>query len=285
MILRNSLSMIFFIIQQVCASKIKIFTLNQERLFNPQDIPTVAYFDETTSPGFQRNYAVFEHVAQIGPNVTYLFVNCTRYPNECINKKAEPFPGIRLYRQNYPKPSLFINEHSAYAISEFVTHVTNLPNNIGVSNLKILTKDNYSYFETLELCSVTTYLNLKSQQSQVFVPSLHQLADVMKPVPTVQVAIFDCSPDIRECIRHGITVAPLVRVKNGENITYYDGFREMPYLLEFVNKNCQTFQGEDGLVNKTLLKLQNPSKYQEYEKFLKNYIHNKSLKIEAKENV
>ena len=277
--------MLFNFIYYASATEVEFFTMSKENVFHPKDIPTVAFYDETTSPAFGRNFAVFQEVAQIGPNVTYIFVNCTRYPNTCKNQRAEPYPGIRLYRHDNPKPALFFNEHSAYAISDFVTRITQLPNNMGVSNLKILTKENYSYFESLDLCSVTTYLNMKNQQSQVFVPTLHQLADVMKPVPTVQVAIFDCSPDIRECIRHGITVAPIVRVKNGDNISYFDGYREMPYLLEFVNKECHTYQGEDGFVNKSFLKLQNPTKYQEYKAFIKKYSNKNELENMAKENL
>jgi hypothetical protein len=220
-------------------------------MFKPKSISVAGLFfagSPQSEAEDKEEIRIFGKASELIIGAEFLLVNCTTYPRVCEEKMASPKPCLFLFRPPKPDPLQFTNEHSIYAIVEFVTGNGKAQSVIPPNdNLKTLSPDNYSNFGVGSPYKIIAFMNSRDRMSQMLYPTLHQLADVFAPEKDMTLGTIDCGIHPKYCISIGVDAAPIVRVARQDGqFDDYVGTREMPFLLKFINEKCQKNRKDDG---------------------------------------
>jgi hypothetical protein len=228
-------------------SIVQVFRTGMEHLIKPRDPALVALYYSMATQDYERELRIFARVSEMILDAEFVTINCTRFKTFCIDQQADPLPLIQLWCSARRKGVDMTNEHSPYAIVEFVT--TNsfarsllLP----TDNMKQLVYSNYAEFAIRPKCNVVSFMNPRDRQSELLFPTLFELADIFQPEPDVAFGMINCSDNVSFCFSLGIRFAPIVRVYKGTNIWDFVGTRELDPLLEFINQKCGKRRADDG---------------------------------------
>ena len=224
-----------------------------EMQFNSK--PIVAYvYNNMSGYIYEDKMNVFRRVSEIFPNATFTFFDCSKPGERCQNLGINPNPSIYVFGAKHHHHSLmFTNEISLYAISEFIINNLQIKPTIKLSDHPILWKENVTHFALKRKCTAIFYTDREDRMSQLLVPTISELKGSFVPDDEVDVGEVQCNHDIDFCIEAlGVTAVPLLRVYKDGSYSEYNGIREFPNLLDFINGKCKTYRRSEKEVNMSL---------------------------------
>lgn len=175
-----------------------------------------------------------------------ILVNCSKYLSVCIDKFADIIPCVKLYS---PKGSQVVTmslEISAYNIITFVTQRTRIKSKLPKSQILQINRLNYADFFHSGDYHIIEYIESNDQSSEMLDISYEEISQIYSKDEDIKFGRVNCSDDIDFCLEVGTDSVPIVRLyKNNETILFA-GTREIPYILNFINENCNKHRSMNG---------------------------------------
>jgi hypothetical protein len=176
------------------------------------------------------------------------------------------------------------NEHAPYAIVEFITSNSLSKSLLRDSgNLISLNSDNWAKFATQNNWKIVTFMNPNERISLLLYPTISELADIFESEKDMAFGLVNCTGNFSFCKSLNVRAAPIVRVYNGPVWKDYEGYRELEFLLPWVNKECGKRRRIDGS-----LEVRRP--IEGFERTLRNFLNDgnrtrfmEEFKVESEE--
>ena len=229
----------------------RILEYSDERqdVFAVTDEPVLALFYDGETPATKRAKGLLERVSNLTTGVSFAVCDCGRFPDTCISLFVEPLPGFRLFTARRTEPYEYTNEHSLFALLDFLKRNTKCVSAVQESGkLFNVTAGNYDEISTGGSCNVIAYVLPRDRMSLLFAPTIRELAHVYRDEVDMNFGVVNCTANMTFCRSVGIDAAPIVRVYKGTEYVDYEGVREVPYLVDFVNAQCGRFRTQEGLL-------------------------------------
>jgi hypothetical protein len=221
----------------------------------PRDSPTLVLYYATDTGAHQRELVIFNRASALLFGADFLTVNCSAHFDWCVARQIEPLPLIQLFSHPKHKPIDMTNEHAPYAIVDFAASNSLARSMIPPStNLKSLDESEWAQFVTQNKWRIVTFMNPIDRASQLLYPTARELADIFAEESDMVFALVNCTGNYSFCHSLDVRAAPLVRVYEGPVWVDYDGYRELEFLLPWLNRRCRKGRRFDGAmeVRKTI---------------------------------
>lgn len=211
------------------------------RLFESKDgIVGLFYYSEDKNISDERPFTVFKQAEKYYPNITFGIVNCHENLTRCHRNGIEPSPAIYTSNKFHSNRVQYTNEFSLFPILYYLQHVTRQnPINITLQKPpevnRLDVKSKLGQYD----CSAIFYTDMSDRMSQILIGAMNEIADAFK-YDNVFVGQALCNKDLELCFKMNVTVAPLLRVYKSDEYYDYEGIREVPQLLSFINSKCGT---------------------------------------------
>lgn len=270
----------------VCVN-IEEYSPDKPNFFRRQNEPVLALFYDLPMNKSKRSMRQLHRLAELVSGVTLVTCNCDEYPDVCLELFVEPLPGFRLFTSHRAEPYEFTNEHSLFPLLDFVKYGAKAVSSLIESpKLENVTAENYVEVSTGGNCNVIAYTLPRDRMSQLFAPTMRELAHIYKDEVDMNFGVVNCSANMSFCRGVGIDAAPIVRVyRNGEYVDY-EGVREIPYLVGFINEKCHRFRNDEGVLvyphkNVVMAVYEKfaAANHEEREEMIKKYSSSKSLEL------
>jgi hypothetical protein len=228
-----------FFLAVFTSSRIIEYTPDRANLLKPRNPPTLALYFMTNTMHYIRELRIFEYTSTLLYDTDFVTVNCSTYLQWCIDHQIEPLPLIKLFWDPRPHELEMTNEHAPYAIVEFATSNSRAKSLVReTGNLQELNEDNWTQFVIQNKWRIVGFMNPEDRPSILLYPTMHELADIFAEEKDMMFGLVNCTGDYSFCRSLGIRAAPIVRVYQGPVWKDYTGYRELEFLLPWINAEC-----------------------------------------------
>jgi hypothetical protein len=238
-----------FLLLPFALSRVLEYTPALSAMLAPRDTPTLILYYSMETDVYQRELVIFNYATTFIFGAEFLTVNCSAYFDWCLTHEIEPLPLIQLFFHPRHKAIDMTNEHAPYAIVEFATTNSLAKSMIPEThNLKNLNESDWAHFIVQNKWRVVTFMNPIDRASQLLQPTIRELADIFAAEVDMTFAVLNCTGNFSFCHSLEVRAAPIVRVYEGPIWIDYDGYRELEFLLPWLNKRCGKSRGFDGTI-------------------------------------
>jgi len=207
------------------------------------------FFSNTTKVDFDYVFKSFKRTSEYFPNVDFTMVDCIKYQQECMDNGINAAPSVYAFTKHHSHPLSFTNEISLYALAQFVNYTTKKEPIMPMLEPFIVGMDQINWFWAQKECTAMFYVSKTDRMSKVLLPTIGQLTKTFENDPKVSIGMHRCTDNIDFCLSIGIEYAPLLVIYKDQKNISYQGTREFPPLLDFINKQCGTMRVSEGDLN------------------------------------
>ena len=210
----------------------------------------------------KHDFSVLQRISEIFPTAVVGAVNCDKYSELCKKYFVEPQNSLTLFKnydkiaEKFEKTSQYTNEISLYAISSFISYKTKHEPTIKMNEQQYLGQNNFTDFITKHEYNVIFYTSRDSRMSQLLIPTIAEISDAFSKDINIGVAEVQCNQEYDFCIEKNVEFAPTIRIYKNHTDTiftdYINGTREFQYIMDFINRECNSYRQSEGKVNMSL---------------------------------
>ena len=260
-----------FLIFLISFSLCKIIEIEEDfnKIINNDDDSLIVYaYIKNSRTNYQdfkqikHDFSILKRISEIFPSLIVGTINCDKYQELCKKNFVEPQNSISFFKnfdkitQKFSKTSQYTNEISLYALSSFISYKSELIPTIKMNEQQYLNENNFTDFIKKHDYNIIFYTSRDSRMSQLLLPTISEISDAFIKDENIGVAEVQCHEIIDFCIKKNIDFVPTIRIykhKNEENYTdFTGGTRELPYILDFINRECKSYRKSEGKVNMSL---------------------------------
>jgi protein disulfide-isomerase A6 len=181
--------------------------------------------------------------------VTFGGVNCISFGPLCESHGIMNYQTLILFGQTLKNPLIYDGDKSANDIASFVEENLHIYAKRIPSHLLVLDQARYPKFINSSMCGLILFHITTEGPSKHFVPVMREVAEIFAPEANVSVGSIACEKFSDLCENLRVRDCPSVKlIKNHRSIDF-QGARFVRPLVEFVNENCGTDRGIDGLLS------------------------------------
>lgn len=234
----------FYILTASCM--LQDFDPSLESHLSINGVLTVGFFYDKHQQNFDEYKKMLSRVIQYTEDFEIILVNCSNYLSTCIDQFAEQLPSVKLYLPKGSKPVTMALEMSLYNIITFITQRTKIKSRLPQSKVLNINRNNYASFFYTGDYHIIEYIENNDQSSEMLNISFEELSNIYSNDIDIKFGRVDCTGDIDFCLEVGASSVPIINLyKNGE-VTQFYGTREIPYILNFINENCNKHRSING---------------------------------------
>ena len=186
--------------------------------------------------------------------ITFLGANCFDTPEFCQENHIRGYPEIH-YFPPFSKQSAatFQGDRSADGFADFVTEQTGIIGRRPPIIVPELTEASFPKYKETSSCLVTAFYISRCKQCKILLPLIHKAGDIFIFDSKVNITILNCDKFKHFCDELRINSFPHVEIFTNMSIeyqkdSYFKGEKDLPFIVNFINKNCGTFRGLDGFL-------------------------------------
>ena len=215
-------------------------------LLNPEDKSTLSFFYDKNTKNINDYLNVIDRVDQYSEGFEIVTVNCSNYLSLCSNRHVDPLPSVGLFIPNRDRV-IMSYEFSLYSIIKFVTaRVQSAKSFLPPSQVHVLDAKNYSSIFNNGDYHIIEFIQKGDDMSDMLDMSFEEISNIYKDEIDMKFGKVDCSNDIDFCLHIGALEIPIIRIFHENEYWTYQGIREIPYILDFINLQCKKNRKYDG---------------------------------------
>ncbi|OHT13293.1 hypothetical protein TRFO_16620 [Tritrichomonas foetus] len=207
---------------------------------SPEKTYTLGFFYKSETPNLDEKKMIMNMVDKYIEGINILSVNCSEFDSLCSHRYIDIFPTIALFRPNNQEKILMSLEFSLYSIVDFAVSKGNARSLLPPSKVQKITSHNYSTFLNSATYKVIEYIDHPDRSSDMLLISFEELSFIFSEEIEIKFGKVNCSEDIDFCFDVGTSSIPIVRLYHEDKHYLYEGTREVPYLVDFINYHCKT---------------------------------------------
>ena len=213
--------------------------------------PSLVKFYSPNCPHCRKMEEDFYEAASAFTEVNFGGADCTKEKEICAQYRINGYPTILFFNANSNKS---VTEYKGTRTSDdFCDFVENYTGIRAKRPKKVLLDLNPVIFDdyvNARKCTFMTFYAPWCGHCKKFLPEVKKVAQAFNEIePNASVAIMNCDTYRTYCQRFEVKGFPTIRLfKDGEAIPF-SGERTAESVADFINKNCGTARGADGLVS------------------------------------
>lgn len=239
----------FFIFTISCM--LRDFDESLESHLSINGVLTLGFFYSKYSQNVNEYKKILNRVIKYTQDFEILLVNCSDYLDVCIDQSADSLPAVKLYPPQGRNAITMSLEISLYNIITFITQRVDIKSHLPKSQVIEINRNNYANFFYTGDYHIIEYIENNDQSSEMLDISFEEISNIYSTDEEIKFGRVNCSNDIDFCLEVGTSSVPIVRLYKNNETFLFTGTREIPYILNFINENCnkhRTINGESKFV-------------------------------------
>ncbi|OHT08322.1 Thioredoxin family protein [Tritrichomonas foetus] len=232
---------LFAFIRFISSEYVEITTTNQDDYLNGSRNSFVKFYSPSCFHCLEMEKA-FTDASAFFDDVAFCGVNCADYTNICEKYNVTGTPTLIMFLENQTRQFPYEGERTADGFTTFIEEITETSSKRPPAPVKKLNPLNYYKFLRKQNCSFVLFHDPPSYLADI----VKSLARAFEPEENISFGIVDCIKYHNLCERN--SNSDLVLFKNNIEMIYHDARKEEP-LLHFINHECGTSRGLDGLLS------------------------------------
>jgi protein disulfide-isomerase A6 len=190
----------------------------------------------------------FLEASSMFADVVFGGVDCMLHDRLCDRFPVSKFPTLLLFPRNSTDPITFDGERSALGFADFVESRTHVHPKRPPTHLVALDPLSFPKFLESTQCGLVLFHATVNPESKPFIALVKGIADVFAPEPNISIGAIACDRFREFCDEYQITLYPDLKLLKDNRLYGFSVGRSRRLLVEYLNENCGTNRGADGLL-------------------------------------
>jgi thiol-disulfide isomerase/thioredoxin len=243
--------MFFFLVSAIsCGEYIELTPENAAQFIGGPNAILVKFYNPDC-PHCRAMADGFATCAHLFTDVLFGGMDCIKNKDLCQFYNVNTYPTVHLFHPYSTEPVDYDGDKSLDSFADFVELYTGIKpgkRSQVKSILQQLSPIDFEKFLTSKSCAFVVFYKPSSETSRMRMAEFEAVGQIFQSDPNVSAGSIDCDKYREICSKQRIEFYPTVRIAKDDNWHESDG-RGVDELLGFVNKECGTERGRDGLLN------------------------------------
>jgi protein disulfide-isomerase A6 len=241
--------MLFSILAGVFSSEYFEITPDNAAQFIGGPKPILVKFYNPECPHCRAMADAFAACGRLFPDVLFGGMDCITNKHLCQSYNVNNYPTVHLFHAGSIEPVDYDGDKTLDSFADFVELHTSVKPGLRSavqSTLRSLSPSDFQKFLSSKSCAVVLFYKPSSPQSQLIVPNVEHVGKAFEFDTNVSFASLNCEKYSELCAQQRIERCPAVKVARDETWREAEPLG-VEAILAFVNKECDTDRGIDGL--------------------------------------
>ena len=239
----------FFIIPYFTISAyVEITTKNVNQIIGG-DAPVFVKFYSQSCGHCRAMAEDFAEASTYFTDVLFGGICCDDQRKLCEKFKIEGYPTMFLFEsKKTEKTAEYEGPRTADAFSDFVENYTHIKGKRPPNFLVEANPLNFENHTKSHKCVFNTFYAPWCGHCKKFLPQAKVVANALQADKEIMISKLNCEMYNEFCSTQKVNGYPTIKLFKGDEVIPFEGKREAENVIDFINKNCGTERGLDGLL-------------------------------------
>jgi protein disulfide-isomerase A6 len=214
--------------------------------------PILVKFYNPDCPHCRAMSPAFEAVSKLFAEVSFGAMNCIRNKELCTTYNVNTYPTVHLFQAGSTEAVDYDGDKSLDSFADFVelhTAIQPARRTTIDSTLDDVTPVTFPKLTASFDCFIAIFYIPTCEHSRRLMPQVEQVSTIFGGDDNVTFGSINCEKFSGLCAHENVTIYPTLRLALHEEWRTYSGARGVEDIVNFVNTQCDTERGYDGLLN------------------------------------